>query len=146
MIERAQAAHGRRDDLKFVCADALGFDYERASLFTSLYTVQFVHPQVRQALIDRVYERLHWGGALILFEKVRAPDARFQDYMTQLYADFKLKNGYDEREIVGKTRSLKGVLEPFSTNGNLEMLQRAGFRDVTTVQKWVCFEGFLAIK
>ena len=146
MVEHAQRAHGRRDDLKFVCADALAFDYEKASLFTSYYTVQFVHPQVRQALVDRIYERLHWGGALILFEKVRAPDARFQDYMSQVYTDFKLKNGYDEKEIVGKTRSLKGVLEPFSTNGNLEMLQRAGFRDVMTVQKWVCFEGFLAVK
>jgi tRNA (cmo5U34)-methyltransferase len=144
MVEHAQRAHGRRDDLKFVCADALAF--EKASLFTRYYTVQFVHPQVRQALIDRIYERLHWGGALILFEKVRAPDARFQDYMSQVYTDFKLKNGYGEREIVGKTRSLKGVLEHFSTNGNLEMLQRAGFKDVMTVQKWVCFEGFLAIK
>ena len=146
MVEHAQRAHGRRDDLKFVCADALAFDYEKASLFTSYYTVQFVHPQVRQALVDRIYERLHWGGALILFEKVRAPDARFQDYMSQVYTDFKLRNGYDEKEIVGKTRSLKGVLEPFSTNGNIEMLQRAGFKDVMTVQKRVCFEGFLAVK
>jgi tRNA (cmo5U34)-methyltransferase len=146
MIERAREAHGRRDDLKFICADALTFEFEKASLFTSYYTVQFVHPQVRQSLIDRIYERLHWGGALLMFEKVRAPDARFQDYMSQLYADFKLANGYDEREIVGKTRSLKGVLEPFSTQGNIDMLRRAGFADVMTVQKWVCFEGFLAIK
>jgi tRNA (cmo5U34)-methyltransferase len=146
MIDRAREVHGRRDDLKFTCADALTFEFEKASLVTSYYTVQFVHPQVRQALIDRLYERLHWGGALLMFEKVRAPDARFQDYMTQLYADFKLANGYDEREILGKTRSLKGVLEPFSTQGNLDMLRRAGFADVMTVQKWVCFEGFLAIK
>jgi tRNA (cmo5U34)-methyltransferase len=146
MIEHSQRTHGRRDDLRFVCADALTYEFEQASLFTSYYTVQFVHPHVRQMLIDRIYERLHWGGALILFEKVRAPDARFQDYMSQIYTDFKLKNGYDEKEIIGKTRSLKGVLEPFSSNGNLEMLQRAGFKDVMTIQKWVCFEGFLAIK
>lgn len=146
MIEQCQRFHGRRDDLRFVCADALSFEFEKASLFTSYYTIQFVHPQVRQTLIDRLYERLHWGGALVMFEKVRAPDARFQDYMTQIYADFKLKNGYDEKEVVGKTRSLKGVLEPFSTRGNLDLLERAGFKDIMTVQKWVCFEGFLAIK
>lgn len=146
MIEECQRTHGRRDDLRFVCADALAFDFEKASLFTSYYTIQFVHPQVRQALIDRLYERLNWGGALVMFEKVRAPDARFQDYMTQIYTDLKLSNGYDEREIIGKTRSLKGVLEPFSTKGNLDLLDRAGFKDVMTIQKWVCFEGFLAIK
>lgn len=146
MVEHAARAHGSRNDLVFLCADALTFDFEKASMFTSYYTVQFVHPHVRQMLIDRFYERLHWGGALVMFEKVRGPDARFQDYMSQIYADFKLKNGYDEKEIMGKTRSLKGILEPFSTNGNLELLQRAGFKDIMTIQKWVCFEGFLAIK
>jgi tRNA (cmo5U34)-methyltransferase len=38
------------------------------------------------------------------------------------------------------------VLEPFSTQGNLDMLKRAGFVDVMTIMKYVCFEGFLAIK
>ncbi len=146
MIEQCRRTHAGRDDLGFACADALTYEFEKASLFTSYYVVQFIHPHVRQAVIDRIYERLHWGGALIMFEKVRGPDARFQDYMSQIYADFKLDNGYDEKEVVGKTRSLKGVLEPFSTNGNIEMLQRAGFKDIMTVQKWVCFEGFLAIK
>lgn len=146
MIDNCEKRHGKRDDLRFVCADALTHEFEETHLFTSYYVVQFIHPQVRQRVIDRLYERLAWGGALIMFEKVRAPDARFQDYVTQIYADFKLANGYDEREIVGKTRSLKGVLEPFSTNGNIEMLQRAGFKDIMTIQKWACFEGFLAIK
>ncbi|MEK7298654.1 MAG: methyltransferase, partial [Candidatus Margulisiibacteriota bacterium] len=41
---------------------------------------------------------------------------------------------------------LKGVLEPFSTQGNLDLLKRAGFVDVTSVMKYICFEGFLAIK
>lgn len=146
MIEQARRAHGDRRDLQFVCDDALTYDFEKASLFASYYTIQFIHPHGRQALISRIFERLHWGGAFIMFEKVRAPDARFQDYMTQIYADFKLDQGYGEAEIIGKTRSLKGVLEPFSTNGNVEMLQRAGFKDIMTIQKWVSFEGFLAIK
>ena len=45
-----------------------------------------------------------------------------------------------------KTRSLKGILEPFSTQGNIDMMKRAGFVDITTVQKSLCFEGFFAIK
>lgn len=146
MVEEARRAHAGREELSFVCADALAFPFERAGLVTSYYTVQFVHPNLRQQLINTIFETLHWGGAFILFEKVRAPDARFQDYMMQLYADFKAAQGYDEREIAGKARSLKGVLEPFSSQGNIDMLRRAGFQDVTSIQKWVCFEGFLAIK
>ena len=75
-----------------------------------------------------------------MFEKVRAPDARFQDYMTQIYTEFKLKNGYSEKNIISKSKSLKSVLEPFSTKGNYEMLERAGFKDIHSVQKYVCFE------
>ena len=58
----------------------------------------------------------------------------------------KLEHGYTAEEILAKTRSLTGVLEPFSTAGNLGLLQRAGFTDIMTIFKYVCFEGFLAIR
>ena len=88
----------------------------------------------------------HSKFALILFEKVRGKDARFQDIFSTLYTDYKLKQNYSTEEIIGKTRSLKGILEPFSTDGNIDMMKRAGFVDITTVMKYLCFEGFLAIK
>ena len=82
----------------------------------------------------------------MIFEKVRAPDARFQDINNQIYVDFKLLNGFTEEEIINKSRSLKKVLDPFSSKGNIELFQRAGFVDINTIFKWVCFEGFLLIK
>ena len=54
--------------------------------------------------------------------------------------------GYTHEEILNKTRSLKGILEPFSSNANIQMLERAGFKDTCTIMKKLCFEGFLAIK
>jgi tRNA (cmo5U34)-methyltransferase len=75
---------------------------------------------------------------------VRAPDAGFQDMAAQIYHEYKLQQGFSEEEILNKQRSLKGVLEPFSTQGNLDLMKRAGFVDVMSVMKWVCFEGFLA--
>jgi len=110
------------------------------------YTIQFIPPRRRQLIIDKIYQSLNWGGAFLLFEKVRGPDARFQELLNGLYTDFKLKNGYSPDEIISKTRSLKGILEPFSVQGNLDLLKRAGFSDVTSIMKYICFEGFLAIK
>ena len=81
-----------------------------------------------------------------MFEKTRGSDARFQDILTTLYTDYKLRKGYSPEDIVSKTRSLKGVLEPFSSQGNIELLERAGFKDINVVQKYICFEGFIAIK
>ena len=134
------------DNVSFKHADIVSEELEKSDLIVCYYTVQFIPPAVRQQVIDKLYQSLNWGGALIMYEKVRAPDARFQDIINTLYFDYKLKQGYSEENIIGKMMSLKGVLEPFSTQGNIDMLRRAGFVDITTVQKYLSFEGFLAIK
>jgi len=146
MIRKAEEHCAGIPGIELAVGDALTFDYAKADLVVAYYCVQFIWPRHRQELINRIYERLNWGGAFILFEKVRAPDARFQDMMTALYNDFKAKNGFSAEEILNKTTSLKGVLEPFSTDGNLGLLRRAGFTDIMTVMKYLSFEGFLAIK
>jgi tRNA (cmo5U34)-methyltransferase len=135
-----------REQIQFLTDDINLLEFQKSDLIIAYYTIQFVPPRLRQQLIDRIYEALNWGGAFICFEKVRANDARFQDYMTALYTDYKLEQGYSPEEIVNKAQSLKSVLEPFSTQGNLDLFARAGFVDVLTVQKYVCFEGFLCIK
>lgn len=117
-----------------------------SNMIVSYYTMQFVPPSIRQSVYQQIYDALEWGGGFILFEKVRAPDARFQDYAAQVYTEFKLEHKFEEREIINKSRSLKGVMEPFSSEGNRQLLNRAGFADVTSIFKWVCFEGVLAIK
>ena len=145
MVKKAESLY-RESNLSFICDDVNTMRLEKADLIVSYYTIQFVHPKLRQQLIDKIYEALNWGGAFILYEKVRANDARFQDIVTNLYMEYKLDQGYTAEEIIGKAKSLKGVLEPFSTEGNLEMLKRAGFVDILTVQKYMNFEGFLVIK
>ncbi|PLX34625.1 MAG: methyltransferase [Hyphomicrobiales bacterium] len=134
------------DNVTFEVGNALLYEYEPADLIVAYYTVQFIRPSQRQQLFDLLYNSLQWGGALVLFEKVRGPDARFQDMLTSLYSDYKLDQGYDAEEIVSKTRSLKGVLEPFSTQGNIDLMKRAGFKDIMSIMKYLCFEGFVAIK
>lgn len=146
MLEQARRELGAETRMELEHGDINLFDYEPSDLIIAYYTMQFVPPRIRQALFDRIYQSLNWGGAFILFEKTRAPDARFQDIITGLYTDFKLDNGFTPDEIVNKTRSLKGVLEPFSTQGNLDLLTRAGFVDMMTIMKLAPFEGFLAIK
>lgn len=146
MIAQARKHCADTPSVKIVHEDIRLADLDKADFIVSYYTMQFVPPAHRQEIFDKIYERLNWGAAFVMFEKVRAPDARFQDMVMQLYNEFKLQNGFSSEEIVEKSRSLKGVLEPFSTQGNHDLLARAGFKDVTTIQKYLCFEGFLAIK
>lgn len=146
MIGSAREHCSEINNIQILHEDARLFEFEKSDLIVSYYCMQFIPPRDRQALFDKIYQSLNWGGAFIMFEKVRAPDARFQDIISTLYNDFKLANGFSGDEIVSKTRSLKGILEPFSTQGNIDLMKRSGFEDITTVQKYLCFEGFLAIK
>ena len=146
MVDFAKNRYDQITNLEFLCDDIMNLEMEESDFIVAYYTVQFIRPSLRQKLIDKLYSKLKWGGALVLFEKVRGSDARFQDILTTLYNEYKLQQGYTPDDIVAKSLSLKGVLEPFSTQGNIDMLKRAGFLDVNTVQKYLCFEGFLAIK
>ncbi len=146
MVEIAKQRGKDFNNVSFVVDDALTMEMQPCDLIVCYYTVQFIRPSERQRLIDKLYNNLQWGGALLMFEKVRGADARFQDMLTRMYDDYKLAQGYTPDEIVSKARSLKGVLEPFSTQGNIDMLKRAGFIDIMSIMKYICFEGFVAIK
>ncbi len=145
MVEKAKELYSA-PNLSFICDDMNTVELQKADLIVSYYTIQFIHPKLRQQLIDKIYNTLNWGGAFIMYEKVRANDARFQDIISNLYMEYKLDQGYTPKEIIAKAKSLKGVLEPFSTEGNIDMLKRAGFIDILSVQKYMNFEGFLVIK
>lgn len=146
MVTQASALCSGNQDIDVLHADLVEASMNNSDMVICYYTLQFIHPKFRQDVISKIYRSLNWGGAFILFEKVRAPDARFQDITTQLYAEFKNQNGYSATEIFAKSRSLKGILDPFSTQANIDFLNRAGFSDVMTIMKYVCFEGMLAIK
>jgi tRNA (cmo5U34)-methyltransferase len=133
-------------NIELIKADLAEFPLERSNFIVSYYCLQFVPPRFRQDIYNRVFESLHWGGAFVFFEKVRAPDARFQDITTALYDDFKTERGFSDVEIMSKKRSLRGILEPYTTEAHLDFLHRAGFKDVMSVVKCISFEGFLAIK
>ncbi|MBU3056543.1 methyltransferase domain-containing protein [Pseudomonas indica] len=146
MIQQANMQKPTMDNLSFELADITNYPFKPADFIVAFYTIQFIKPQHRQELMNKIYTSLNWGGCFLMFEKVRAPDARFQDITTALYTEFKLRNGYHPSEIISKSKSLKGILEPFSSNGNLDMLRRAGFVDIMTVYKRINFEGFFCIK
>jgi len=144
MIEVAETKNIK--NAEFLVEDIATYKLNNSDLILSYYTIQFIKPQLRQDVIDKIYNSLNWGGGFFLFEKVRANDARFQDYLNSSYNEFKLRNNFTESEIFSKTRSLNGVLEPFSSQGNIDMLKRSGFSDIICIFKYLNFQGFLAIK
>lgn len=145
MVKYAQKKNYSKN-IKYLNKDITKFKLQKSDLIISFYTIQFIQPKKRQELLNKIYKSLNWGGALFFVEKVRSYDARTHEQMSNIYEEFKTQNGFSLKEIINKKKSLKGVLEPFSSKANLDMLKRAGFIDMSTVGKFVGFEFFLAIK
>jgi tRNA (cmo5U34)-methyltransferase len=133
-------------NIKIINNDIIKFKLKKNNLIISYYTIQFIHPSHRQIIFNKIYKSLNWGGGFIIFEKIRGNDARFDNILNSLYLDFKEKNNFKAKEILNKSKSIRGVLEPFSDNGNLGFIKRAGFSDIQTIFHHLCFKGYLCIK
>ena len=144
MINHAQK--NCNNSILFTTEDLLLSEISDVDVYFSMYTLQFIQPKVRLQYLEKIYNTLNWGGGFFIYEKVRAPDARFQDIFTTSYFKYKENQGYDATNIYSKYMSLEGVLEPFSEAGNLELLNEAGFKDITSIFKFAPFQGWLCIK
>lgn len=147
MTNAAKKNNKNKKNIKFLNKDVVKNKIpNEIDLITSFFTLSFIKPAHRQLVFNKIFKSLNWGGGFVFFDKVRAPDARFQDIMSQIYVNFKLDRNFSSDEIINKSNSLKGVLEPYSTNENFLFLKRAGFKDYMTIFKCISFEGFLVIK
>jgi len=147
MTTAAKRNNKNNKNIKILNKDIVKYKLpNKIDLITSFFTLSFIKPADRQLIFNKIFESLNWGGGLIFFDKVRAPDARFQDIMSQVYINYKMDRNFSAEEIINKSNSLKGVLEPYSTKENYLFLKRAGFKDYMSIFKCITFEGFLAIK
>jgi tRNA (cmo5U34)-methyltransferase len=136
----------KEKNIKFINKDFRSIATKKSDLIISYYTLQFINPSIRQNILTKIFKTLNWGGAFIMFEKIRGNDARFDNMLNSLYLDFKEDNKLSVKDILLKSKSLRGVLEPFSDSGNLGLIKRAGFKDVQTIMQSLCFKGYLCIK
>ena len=146
MVRQARKTCAGLDNVEVRQGDAASASYTGANAVIMYYILQFVSKGERRSILQRVYDGLTPGGGLMLFEKTLCPDARLQDMINQLYMDFKQANGFDTDEIYNKSRSLRSVMDPQPSEDNHSLLHQVGFRSVMTIQKYLTFEGVLAIK
>jgi len=144
MIERAASRCAHLPLVRFETSTLEELSFKPADLIVSYYTLQFLPLRERREVVERIRRALDPGGTFVLFEKVLAPTARTQEIATGAYADWKARQGFTDEEIAAKTRSIRGVLRPLSSEENDAMLRAAGFSEVMHAFRWVLFEGILA--
>lgn len=146
MVRAARQNCAHLENVTISQGEALSTDYTDANAVIMYYTLQFSPPHERRAVLERICRGLVEGGGLLLFEKVLSPDSRLQDMVQQLYLEFKFDNGFRADEIYNKARSLRSVMAPQTSEETHAVLRDVGFTSIVTIQKYLCFEGILAIK
>ena len=132
--------------VEMVCADILDVAIENASVVILNFTLQFIPPDDRLALITQIYQGLKPGGVLILSEKIAFEDQIKQDFHTEAHHDFKRANGYSDLEISQKRTALDRVMIPESLACHKERLRKAGFPVSEVWFQCFNFASMVAIK
>jgi len=133
-------------DIELQNADILKYDYKKANIFISNYTLQFIRPLVREELIQKIANSLEDDGIFIFSEKVISHHSKLNKDLIECYYDFKKTQGYSEYEIMQKREALENVLVPYSEEENIKMALKAGFSHCEVVFRWANFATFIAIK
>jgi len=152
MIQRCQEnvnqadKHGCDVPVSLVCADIQQADIQNASLVALNFTLQFLSPDERLAMLTSIYQGLLPGGALVLSEKICFDDTNKQEMFTDLHHDFKRANGYSDLEISQKRQTIENVLIPDTLEQHKERLMNAGFSSVHCWFQCFNFISLYAIK
>jgi tRNA (cmo5U34)-methyltransferase len=131
MLSRARTMMcARYPQIEWLCADVRQVAIERTSVVVSNFTLQFLPPGDRLALLERVHAGLIEGGILILSEKIAGADESADRLLTEMHHAFKSANGYSDLEISRKRNALENVLIPEPLRIHQERLRKAGFARV----------------
>ncbi|WP_116472560.1 carboxy-S-adenosyl-L-methionine synthase CmoA [Zobellella maritima] len=149
MLERAQnhlASFKSDVEVELQQADICDLQIENASVVVLNFTLQFIDPARREALLANIYRGLNPGGILILSEKFLSPDNQVNELLIDLHHDFKRANGYSELEISQKRNALENVMRPDTPELHKARLARVGFQHVDMWFQCFNFGSMVAIK
>ncbi|MDX1348083.1 MAG: carboxy-S-adenosyl-L-methionine synthase CmoA [Thiomicrorhabdus chilensis] len=149
MVQRAgEYLHAYHSDVavELLCADINAVAIENASVVVINFTLQFIDPDAREALLSKIFQGLKPGGILVLSEKIHFEDATLQAAIEHLHLQFKRANGYSELEISQKRSSLENVLISDTADFHINRLKNIGFESAEIWFQAYNFASFIAIK
>ena len=149
MIERCEqviAADASECPVTLIHGDILEQDFTPMSVCVLNFTLQFVQPEQRLTLLQKISDAMLPGGVLILSEKLHFADSEHNQLMIELHHNFKRSNGYSELEIAQKREAIEQVLLPESFESHQQRLLHANFRSADLWFQCFNFSSIIAFK
>jgi len=145
MLDKARALI-EHPDVDFQKGDIRHFDYKPAGAIVMNFTLQFVPPDERAALIARVYSSLQPGGLLLISEKITCSDDAQEGYFSLLHQKYKMANGYSELEVSQKRSALEKVMIIDQLSTHQKRLRNSGFAKIQVWFRCLNWTSILAFK
>ena len=153
MIERCReivAEEERRDErpvsIDVIQTDIRDLDVSNASMVVLNYTLQFLAPGDRDALLRRIADGMNPGGVLVLSEKVVDENAEMEKLLVDLHHEYKRRNDYSALEIARKRAALENVLIPETVAAHRDRLRAAGFAHSAVWLRYFNFVSIVAVR
>ena len=149
MVKRCQsrlARHMPDADLMVVCDNIEDIEITNASLVVINFTLQFLSPESRLALLKKIYKGLLPKGVLVLSEKLVFEGDDENQLQIDWHHTFKSANGYSDLEISQKRAAIENVMIPDSFEVHQQRLQQAGFKESYQWFQAFNFASLIAIK
>ena len=135
-----------RVPVEIIQDDIASCSLEPASVVVMNFVLQFIAPEQRLPLLEKISRSLVPGGVLVLSEKFSFTDSFMMQALTDLHLDFKKANGYSDLEISQKRASLENVMITESPAKRLRDLELSGFSHAGLWFQCFNFGSILAVK
>lgn len=146
LIAEDDAANPEAPPVELVLGDIGDADISGASMVVLNYTLQFLPPEKRDGLMQKIFDGLVNGGLLVLSEKVLDEDAHMEELLVDLHHEHKRRNDYSALEISRKRAALENVLVPETVAAHRTRLTAAGFSNSAVWLRYFNFVSIIAIK
>ncbi|PNH82638.1 carboxy-S-adenosyl-L-methionine synthase CmoA [Vibrio diazotrophicus] len=149
MVERCKLhVNAYRSDtpVEVIEADIRDIEISNASMVVLNFTLQFLSPEDRYSLLEKIYAGLRPGGILIVSEKFVFNNESAHELLIDLHHDFKRANGYSELEISQKRSAIENVMLPDSIELHKDRFAKLGFSSFEVWFQCFNFGSMFAIK
>ncbi|OZN25970.1 carboxy-S-adenosyl-L-methionine synthase CmoA [Actinobacillus seminis] len=149
MVERCRRhvnAYHSDIPVEILCDDIRQVEIKNTSMVILNFTLQFLPPEDRLALLEKIYAGLTPNGLLVLSEKFRFDEEKVNDLLIDLHHQFKRANGYSELEVSQKRTALENVMRTDTVETHKARLKSVGFSHIELWFQCVNFGSMIAIK
>ncbi|NOX50376.1 MAG: carboxy-S-adenosyl-L-methionine synthase CmoA [Gammaproteobacteria bacterium] len=145
MIDGAQA-NNQDPRAQFVHSDIQDVDLTGANVVVLNFVLQFVPPDHRKSVLQKIHSGLAKDGLLIVSEKICHASPKMHTLFDETHLAWKKANGYSELEISQKRSALENVMQVDTEATHTQRLHSVGFSSNSQWYRCMNWASFLAWK